>query len=164
MELIKAYLPLCWFKHSPLELPRSVSFFQKNLYYYLLIELFILANITDPFDALIEVVIETVLTLLFVEILLWVKKANAGFISAATSFLVCENIFATLGLPVIVWLTTTDDLLSYYLLFALMAWGIAVIAYLIMRILLTSATVGLILSIVYFVVTHAGSVAFLMII
>ncbi len=157
MELIKAYVPLCWFRHCPLELPRSVGFFQKNLYYYLLIELFILANITDPLDALIEAILETGLTLLFVEILLYFKNASAGFISAATSFLVCENIIATAGLPVIVWLTTTDDLLSYYILFGLMAWGVAVIAYLIMRILLISPVWAFVLSVVYFSVTHGGA-------
>ncbi|WP_404358033.1 hypothetical protein [Methylotuvimicrobium sp. KM1] len=157
MELIKAYVPLCWFRHCPLELPRSVSFFQKNLYYYLLIELFILANITDPLDALIEAILETGLTLMFVEILLIFRKASAGFISAATSFLICENIIATAGLPVIVWLTTTDDLLSYYILFGLMVWVFAVITYLIMRILLITPTLAFVLSIVYFSVTHGGA-------
>lgn len=157
MELIKAYVPLCWFRHCPLELPRSVSFFQKNLYYYLLIELFLLANITDPLDALIEAILETGLTLLFVKLLLFFKKAGAGFISAATSFLICENIITTAGLPVFVWLTTTDDLLSYYILFGLMVWGVAVIAYLIMRILLITPAWAFVISIVYFSVTHGGS-------
>lgn len=164
MELLRAYVPLCWFKHNPLELPRSVSFFQKNLYFYLLIELFILANITDPFDALIEVIIETGLTLLFVGMLLYIKESIAGFIQAATSFLICENIIAAIVLPVIVWLTTTDELSSYCLLFGLMAWGFAVITYLIMRILLATPLTASVLATIYFVVTHGGSHLFILIV
>lgn len=157
MENLKLYAQLCIFRSNPLELPRSVSFFQKNLYFYVLIELFIQANVTDPFEATIGVAIETTLTLLFVAGLLYYKKAMPGFISAATSFLICENIVASFGLPVIVWLTSTDDLLSYYLMFALIIWDIAIITYLIKRILIIDVFFALLLATSYFLVTYVGS-------
>ncbi len=157
MKLIRVYAPLCWFKNHPLELPRSVGFFQKNLYYYLLLELFFTANITAPVEALIEVIIETGLTLLFIISLLYVKKAEASFIPAATSFLICENIIKSLALPVFVWLTSTDDSLSYYILSGLAAWGVAVIAYVIKQILLTTSAIAFVLSLVYFFISHIGA-------
>lgn len=158
MELIRAYAPLCWFKHNPLELPRSVGFFQKNLYYYVLIELFFTINITDPIEAIFEVIIETGLTLLFIISLLYFKKATAGFISAASSFLICENIIKSLALPVFVWLTTTDDELSYFILSGLAIWGLAVITYVIKRILLTTSLgIAFVLSLIYFFISHIGA-------
>ncbi|MGR9114888.1 MAG: hypothetical protein ACU85E_03925 [Gammaproteobacteria bacterium] len=164
MEHFKHYVPLCWFKNNPLELPRSVGFFQKNLYFYVLVELFIQINVTDPLEAFIEVALETSLTLLFVSILLFTKKALAGYIPAATSFLVCENIVAAFGLPVVVWLTTTDDLLSYYILAALILWDIAMITYLIKRILATNVVNALFLSLAYFLATYVGAFSFMAII
>lgn len=161
MEHLKHYVPLCWFKNNPLELPRSVGFFQKNLYFYILVELFIQINVTDPLEAFIEVALETSLTLLFVAGLLFAKKALAGFIPAATSFLVCENIVAAFGLPVVVWLTTTDDLLSYYVLTALIFWDIAMITYLIKRILVTNIVTAFLLSLAYFLATYIGAFSFM---
>ena len=164
MGYLKHYVPLCWFKNNPLELPRSVGFFQKNLYFYVLVELFIQVNVTDPLEAFIEVALETSLTLLFVAALLFVKKALPGFIPAATSFLVCENIVAAFGLPVVVWLTTTDDLLSYYILAALIIWDIAMITYLIKRILVTHVLAAFLLSLGYFLATYVGAFSFMVII
>ena len=164
MEHLKHYVPLSWFKNNPLELPRSVGFFQKNLYFYVLVELFIQINVTDPLEAFIEVALETSLTLLFVAVLLFVKKALAGFIPAATSFLVCENIVAAFGLPVVVWLTTTDDLLSYYILAGLIFWDIAMITYLIKRILVTNILFAFLLSLAYFLATYIGAFSFMAIV
>ncbi|MGR9044343.1 MAG: hypothetical protein ACU83N_03545 [Gammaproteobacteria bacterium] len=161
MELLKHYVPLCWFKNNPLELPRSTVFFQNNLYFYVLVELFIQINVTDPIEAIVEVALETSLTLLFVAGLLFIKKALAGFIPAATSFLVCENIVAAFGLPVVIWLTTTDDLLSYYFLAFLILWDIAMITYLIKRILTTNVVTALLLSVAYFISTYIGAFSFM---
>ena len=164
MGYLKHYLPLCWFRNNPLELPRSVGFFQKNLYFYVLLELFIQVNVTDPLEAFIEVALETSLTLLFVAALLFIKKALAGYIPAATSFLICENIVAAFGLPVVVWLTTTDDLLSYYMLAALILWDIAMITYLIKRILSTNILAAFLLSLAYFLATYIGAFSFMVIV
>jgi len=46
VDLIKQYLPLCWFKHNPLELTRSTGFFKQNLIFYYLVEYFMQANMT----------------------------------------------------------------------------------------------------------------------
>ncbi|MDP2180653.1 hypothetical protein [Methylicorpusculum sp.] len=164
MENLKLYAQLCLFRNNPLELPRSVSFFQKNLYFYILIELFIQANVTDPLEAMIGVAIETVLTLLFVAGLLRYKNAMPGFIAAASSFLLCENIVASFGLPVVVWLTSTDDLLSYYLMFVLIIWDVAIITYLIKRILIVDILFSLLLASSYFLVTYLGSYLLMIII
>lgn len=162
MEILKQYMRLAWFQGNPLELPRSVSFFQKNIWFYILVELFIQINITDPFEATLEVAIETSLTLGFVALLLLYKKALAGYIPAVTSFLVCENIVAAFGLPVVVWLTTTDDLISYILLLGLILWDVAMITYLIKRILVTNSLFAFLLSTTYFLCTYVGAFLIMM--
>lgn len=164
MEILKQYLPLCWFTNNPLELPRSISFFRKNILFYVLIELFIQINITDPIEAIAEVGIETTLTLTFVAVILLFKKALAGYIPAATSFLICENVFAAFCLPIVIWLTTTDDLLSYILFFGLILWDIAMITYLIRRILSCHLVSAFLLSILYFICTYGGAFTIMMII
>lgn len=161
MEHLKYYIPLSWFRNNPLELPRSVSFFRKNLYFYVLVELFIQLNVTDPLEAIVEVALETSLTLLFVAGLLFKKKAMPGFIPAATSFLICENIASTFGLPVVVWLTTTDDLLSYYALLILILWDISMITYLIKQILVTQTLPAFLISLAYFLATYIGAFSFM---
>ncbi|MGR9052510.1 MAG: hypothetical protein ACU84J_07670 [Gammaproteobacteria bacterium] len=164
MEHLIHYVPLSWFKNNPLELPRSVSFFRKNLIFYILVELFIQVNVADLLESVVEVALETALTLLFVAALLFLKKALAGYIPAATSFLVCENVVAAIALPVFVWLTTTDDLLSYYILGALVIWDIAIITYLIKRILATNVVNAFFLSLFYFLVTYVGAFSFMSIV
>ena len=157
MEILQRYLALGWFSGNPLELPRSSGFFQKNIWFYVLIELFIQINVTDPFEAILEVGIETTLTLSFVAVLLLYKKALAGYLPAATSFLVCENIVAAFGLPVVIWLTTTDNLISYFVLLALILWDVAMISYLIKRILVINGFSAFFLSVVYFFATYVGA-------
>lgn len=161
MEHLLRYAPLCWFKGNPLELPHAVGFFRKNLLFNVLIELFIQLNIADSFESFIEVALETALTMLFVALLLLLKKALPAFIPAATSFLVCENIAAAFGLPVVIWLTTTDDLLSYYCLAALILWDMAMITYLIKRILVTHIVNAVMLSLFYFLATYIGAFSFM---
>ncbi len=157
-ELIRQYLPLCWYKHNPLALTRSTGFFKENLLFYFVVEYLMQANMTDdPFESLVEVTIQTLLTLLFIGFILHLNKALYAYVQVTTAVLVCANIISLFIIPVIIWLTVSEDLLSYYSLAILFLWEFTVIAYLFRQILAINTAASLALSMLYFIVTYLGA-------
>jgi hypothetical protein len=160
IEILRQYLPLCWFKHNPLELTRSMSFFKQNLLFYFIVEYFMQANMTDdPFESFIEVSIETVLTLMFIGFILHLNKTLYAFIQVSTAILVCANIVSLFVIPVLIWLTVTEDLLSYYSLGLLFIWEFTVVAYIFRKIIAINIVASLAVSILYFTVSYLGAFA-----
>ncbi len=157
MEILKQYLPLCWFKNNPLQLPSSVTFFQKNLFVYFIIEFFTQANMIPPLEAFFEVSAETLLTLLFILIVLSLNKTMHNYMQVASAILVGENIVAILGVPVIVWLTITHDWLSYVFLFGLILWDFALVTYIMKKVLSIDLVAGLVVSFFYFATTYGAA-------
>lgn len=155
MEILKDYLPICFFKKKIYQVPRSISFFQKNLLFYVGVGYFIQANLLDdPIEAFFEVVLETTVTLSFIAIMLISLRGLHTFIQVATVFLFCENFGYFLGLPAVIWMTLTDDPFSYYIISLLVVWNVFMIANVIRQVLNVTTMAGLVMSIVYFFVTY----------
>jgi hypothetical protein len=160
IEILRQYLPLCWLKHNPLKLTRSMSFFKQNLLFYFIVEYFMQANMTDdPFESFVEVTIQTLLTLIFIGVILRLNKTLYAYIQVTTAILVCANIVAIFVIPVLIWLTVREDLLSYYSLGVLFIWEFTVMAYIFKKILSISPAASLALSLLYFTVTYFGAFA-----
>jgi hypothetical protein len=160
VEILRQYLPLCWFKHNPLELTRSMSFFKQNLLFYFIVEYFMQANMTDdPFESFTEVSIETVLTLLFIGFILRLNKTLYAFIQVTTAILVCANTVSLFVIPVLIWLTVNEDILSYYSLGLLFIWEFTLIAYIFRKTLSINPAASLALSVLYFTVAYLGAFA-----
>jgi len=160
IEVLRQYLPLCWFKHNPLELTRSMRFFKENLLFYFIVEYFMQTNMTDdPFESLTEVTIQTLLTLLFIGFILRLNKTLYAYIQVTTSILVCANIISILVIPVLIWLTVTEDILSYYCLALLFIWEFTVISYIFRKSLAINTAASLALSVFYFTATYLGAFA-----
>lgn len=160
IEILRQYLPLCWFKHNPLELTRSMSFFKENLLFYFIVEYFMQTNMTDdPFESFTEVTIQTLLTLLFIGFILRLNKTLYAYIQVTTSILVCANIISILVIPVLIWLTVTEDILSYYCLALLFIWEFTVISYIFRKSLAINTAASLALSVFYFTATYLGAFA-----
>jgi len=157
MNLFKVYLPLCYLKINPLDLPKSVAFFKQNLWFYFVLELFIQANMIDPYEAFFEVVIETTLTLAFVGLILFLNKSMHLYAQIATAVLFCENIVAFFGVPVVIWLTVSESILSYYLLGLLVLWDFVLITYIIKHVLGINMAASLTISFFYFLMTYFGA-------
>jgi len=157
MNLVKLYLPLCWLKLNPLDLPRSVDFFKQNLWFYFIVELFIQANMIDPSEAVFEVVIETGLTMSFVALILFLNKSTHLFVQIATAVLFCENVVAFFGVPVVIWLTVSESIFSYYLMGFLVIWDFILITYIIKSILSINLAASLTISFFYFIMTYLGA-------
>lgn len=158
VDLIKQYLPLCWFQHNPLELTRSTSFFKQNLIFYFLVEYFMQANMTDdPLESFYEVSFETLLTLIFIGVLLFFNKTLYAFVQVSTSLMLCANVVSLFIVPVMIWLTVSDDPLSYYITFSLILWDYALVTYIIKRVVDINVLASMALSFLYFVTTYFGA-------
>lgn len=157
MDAFKLYLPICWFKANPLDLPKYSLFLKQNLVFYFVVELFIQANMIDPSEAFFEVVIETCLTIGFVWLILFLNKTTHLYVQILTAVLFCENVIALFGVPVVVWLTVTEDTLSYYLMALLILWDFALITYIVKEVLSINTAASFAISFFYFMMTYAGA-------
>ena len=157
INIFKIYLPLCWLKTNPLDLPRSDSFLKQNFFFYFVIELFIQANMIDPSEAFFEVIIETALTFSFVGLILFLNKTNHLYVQIITAVLFCENVVAFFGVPVVVWLTVGESIFSYYLFGLLIIWDFVLITYIIKKVLSINLAASLVISFFYFMMTYVGA-------
>ena len=160
MDILKQYLSLCWLKNNPLELPRSVYFFKQNLLFYFVTEYFMQANMTDdPFESLVEVSIETFLTLLFIGVMLFFNRTLYAYVQVTTAIIFCANIIGVFVVPVLIWLTISEEPLSYYFLGLLLFWDYAVVTHIIRQVLSVNIFASLVLALFYFTATYFGAFA-----
>jgi hypothetical protein len=158
VDLTRQYLPLCWFKHNPLELTRSTGFFRQNLVFNFLVEYFMQANmIDDPFEAFYEVSFEILLTLLFIAIMMFFNKTLYAFVQVGTALFLCANVVSLFVIPVMIWLTVSDDPLSYWLLALLVFWAFSLVTYIIRKVVDINIIASLALALLYFVSTFLGA-------
>jgi len=118
------------------------------------------ANMTDdPIEAFYEVTIETFLTLFFFAVLLFFNKTLYAYLQVTTAILVCANVVSVFIVPVAVWLTVSEDALSYYVLSLLLIWDYALVTYIIRQTLRINLLASLSISFLYFTVTYFGAFA-----
>ena len=116
------------------------------------------ANMTDdPFESFVEVAIQTLLTLLFIGFILRLNKNLYAYLQVTTAILVCANIISLFVIPVLIWLTVSEALLSYYSLGILFLWELTVMAYIFRKILAINSAASIALSLLYFTVSYLGA-------
>lgn len=157
MEILSQYLNLCRFKGNLVDKPRSIKFFQISLIINIVAGYFIEANITDFLDAFIQVALQTILVFVLVFILLFYIKSLNLFIQVVTAFLVCENVLYIIGVPLMVWVTMTDEIVVYFILAAVLFWGMLINAYIVRQLLFFSKGMCLFLSISYYLLVYIGA-------
>ena len=158
IEILKQYLPLCWLKQNPLKLTRSMSFFKQNLLIYFIVEYFMQTNMTDdPFESFTEVTLQIFLTLMFISFILRINNMLYAFIEVTSSILVCANTVSFFIIPVLIWLTVNEDILSYYCLALLFIWEFIVMAYIFKKTLGINSSASLALSALYYIITYLGA-------
>lgn len=164
MELLKEYLSLCFFKNNPLDLHPSPQFVWKNLLFYLGIGILVEANISDVVDGTIEIVAETIITLLLIFLLLLFTKKLNLFIQLLTALIVCENFILLMGV-----LTEVLDVflqqtkyaaVPIVLGVALAIWFIAIVAYILKQMFSFKTIKSVSLATFYCVFTIVGALLF----
>jgi len=159
MNLIKQYLALCWFKVSPLDLPRSTHFFRANLAFNFLIYFFIHFNMTDEIESITEVIIETLLTLGFIAFTLALHRTMYAFTQVCSSVFFCENVIAVLLIPIMFWATIAEDWLSYGILLLILLWNWAMVASIFKRIMNINTLAGMVMSLFFILISFGGGFA-----
>lgn len=157
MSTIKLYLPLCWFYVNPLNLIKSKVFFRQNLLFYFIIELFIQANIIDIAEALVEVIMKIWLTLVFVGLVLWLNKTFYLYVQVASAILFCENVMTFFAALAVIWLTASDNVISYYILGIIITWCYAIVTFVLQKVLLVDIYESIAISLGYFMLTYGGA-------
>ncbi|MEO1879574.1 MAG: hypothetical protein ABGX40_06325 [Methylococcales bacterium] len=157
MSNFNTYLPLCVLKVNPLDLPKSIHFLKQNFWFYFLVELFLQANMIDPSEAFVEVILETALTFTFVGIVLFLNRTTHLYVQIITAILFCENVVAFFGVPVVVWLTVSESLLSYYFMGALILWDFVLITFILKKVIGINFFASVVISFFYFMMTYVGA-------
>ncbi|NOQ35494.1 MAG: hypothetical protein GQ569_06315 [Methylococcaceae bacterium] len=163
-DIFQEYFPLCIWRHDPLDLHPSSIFFKFNLVIYYCVELFMQANMIDPWEAFWEVNLETLFTLGFVALMMMINRNFDRYLQVATSFLICENIIAVVAIPVMIWLTVTDDLWSYITFGILVFWDVTLVTYIIKKVLKINVFASLAVAFIYFACTYGGAYGLMLLI
>lgn len=160
METLREYLAICWLQNDPLELPRSSSLFKNSILVYFIVGYLLQANmIDDPFEAFYEISFQIVLMLTFIAIMLILNKTLYIYLQVTTAIIFSANIVSGFVVPVMVWLTITEDLYSYYTLFFLLGWYYMIVTYIIRYTLIINIPASLVLALLYFLATYWGAFA-----
>lgn len=157
MSIFSDYLPISLLMANPLELPKSVTFLKQNLLFNFVIEIFIQANMIDPTEALAEVIIQTLLTFIFVFILLRLNRTPHLYVQTVTAILFCENIVALFAVPIVVWLTVAESVISYSIAGLLVLWNFILITFIAKSIIVIDILSSMVVSFVYFAITYVGA-------
>jgi hypothetical protein len=160
MDILREYLALCWLNNDPMELPRSPGLFKKSLLIYFIVGYLLQANmIDDPFESFYEITIQILLMLAFLGALMILNKTLYVYVQITTAFLFTANIVSAFIVPVMVWLTVSEDIYSYYLFFILLAWYYAIVSYIIKHTMVINLAASMVLALLYFITTYLGAFA-----
>jgi hypothetical protein len=158
MDILKEYLAVCWLSNDPLELPRSEGLLKKSLLIYFIIGYLLQANmIDDPFESFYEISFQVILMMSFIAVMLTLNNSLYVYVQVSTAFIFSANIVSVFVVPVMVWLTVSEDLYSYYLLFVLLAWYFAIVTYIVKYTLVINVAASMVLALLYFIVTYLGA-------
>ncbi len=162
MDKFYEYLKLCFFNVWLEDLPRSVSLLRSALIIYVISEFFIQINIGgDPIQAFLETVVETLLTFVFVVVMLLISKKTHFFLQAYTAFIIIENLLFLSVSPILFWIDLINDLLTPYFAFVvisiLVIWCLAVLSFVIRQIFVISKFASVLLAFAYLGVTYVGT-------
>lgn len=163
MEQLKQYIQLCWFKGEIDEMPESMPLFRKALIFYTVIAIFLQINIKGFIEAFIEVGIEIIMTCFFVAILLHFAKEKQLFWRVLTAYFVCQDFILIFGVPLLMWVTISDDTWAYYTLGIIMLWAISVFSYINNQLVSSGSFVSTMLAVTYFTVVYGGGFLLLLV-
>ena len=154
MALFKLSILICLFRRGIDEVPNTLNIFTKTLLIYVFISTALKTLIIGIPDALILTLYELGLMFAFIFILLLVVRRRADFFKTMTTLFVCESIIACCALPVTIWLSISESseiLIPFYSHLLFVAWGLAVIGYILQQVLAKEISFGLKLACVYIV-------------
>ena len=166
MDEFYKYLKLCFFNAWLEDLPKSTSLLRSALIIYLFSQFFIQVNIgDDPVQAFLETIVETIMTYVFVIVMLLIGKKTSLFLQTYTAFIITENMLFLSVSPLLVWFDMINELLTPYftltVISILIIWCLAILSYVLRQIFIISKFGSLVLAFSYLSVTYVGTYSLL---
>lgn len=159
MLRLNQFIALCFFIGVTGAIPRSTRVLNRSLIVHFLLGLTIFALMIDPVDASIQIVVKLVLMLMFIAGTVLLTRKFDLIVPAATAVVMCENLIAFLGIPVVIWMNLAEQTvyIPFYISVALVVWGLAVTGFIFRQVLALKANIAVLLSFLYFLFTDVGS-------
>ena len=152
------YLPLCLGKINPIELPKSTPFLMRNLLFFIVVQYILQANATDDvIESFFEVSLEIILTIVFMAMMLHLNHSLHALSQVLMAILFCANALSIILILLVVWLTLSEDIISYYSIGLLFLWYFVIIGKIIKKILQVNTAASLALTFFYFIFAYAGA-------
>lgn len=162
MKQIYHFITLCFFMNNDGELPQSRQLLSTSLIAHFFLGLGILALLIDPVEASIQISAKLVFSLFFVLVAVLFARKFSLFVPAITAIIMCENLIALIGLPVLFWLHVTEIVvIPFYITVTLVVWGLAVTGFILRRMFSIKLGSAAMVAILYFLVADLGSFLFL---
>ena len=159
MTTFKQYLPLCWLGVSPLDLSSSKPFFKHNLIFFCVIAFFIQFNVSDDIDAIVEVLVEAVLTLVFMAGLLFLNHSYNRFMPLTTALLFCENIAGVVLVPILFWISLSGTAASFVGLSVFLLWFLVLLSYFFKAVVAVNSAAATLVALCFLGFAYGGSYA-----
>ncbi len=80
-----------------------------------------------------------------------------AYIQVSSALLFTSNVVSVVIIPVLVWLTITENTISYYLLGLALFWEFAIVAYILRLVIGINVPASMVMSLVYFGATYYGA-------
>lgn len=161
MTQISHFITLCFFMNHDEELPQSRQLLSTSLITHFFLGLVILALLIDPVEASIQISAKLVFSLFFVLVAVVLARKFSMFVPTMTAIIMCENLIALIGLPVVFWLHVSETVvIPFYITVALVVWGLAVTGFILRQMFSIKLGSAAIVSVLYFLVADLGSFLF----
>jgi len=158
MTQIFHFITLCFFMNNRGDLPQSRQLLSTSLITHFFLGLIIFALMIDPVEASIQISAKLVFSLFFVLIAVVLARKFSLFVPAITAIIMCENLIALIGLPVVFWMHITETVvIPFYITVALVVWGLAVTGFILRQMFSIKSGSAAIVSVLYFLVADLGS-------
>lgn len=156
---IPHFLALCFFMNVKGGIPKSTQLLNRSLIAHFLLGLTLFALMIDPVEASIQISAKLFLMSFFIFATVLLTKKFDLLIPAFTAIVMCENLIAIVGIPVVIWINMAeqDVYIPFYLSVALVIWGLAVTGFILRQLLSFKAGLATIVALLYFLVTDLGA-------
>lgn len=104
----------------------------------------------DDIDSILEVLLETSLTLAFIALVLLLNGTINAFIQVSSAVLFCENVVALFLAPILFWATVAEDTPSYMTLALFLLWDLIIVGRIFKDVLRVNNAAGLVVALFYF--------------
>ena len=158
MTQISRFITLLFFMKNYEELPQSRQLLTKSLITHFVLGLLILALMLDPVEASIQMSAKLVFSLFFVLVAVLFARKFSLFLPAITAIIMCENLIAIIGLPVVFWMHSVEEVvIPFYISVALVVWGLAVTGFILRQLFSIKLGAATAVSVLYFLTADLGS-------